>query len=39
LWGALNDAVGEASSTLVSPNADVALGGGQLPVLGTVTFE
>jgi uncharacterized phage protein gp47/JayE len=39
LWGALNDAVGEQSSTLVSPNADVALGDGQFPVLGTVTFE
>jgi uncharacterized phage protein gp47/JayE len=39
LWGALNDAVGEQSARLVSPNADVPLGTGQLPVLGTVTFE
>jgi len=39
LWGALNDAVGEQSATLVAPNADVALSDGQLPVFGTVTFE
>jgi Baseplate J-like protein len=39
LWGALNDAVGEQSATLVLPNADIPLGAGQLPVLGTVTFE
>jgi len=39
LWGALNDAVGEQSATLVAPTASVALSPGQYPVLGTVTFE
>ncbi len=39
LWGALNDAVGEQYASLVLPTADVALGSGAIPVLGTITFE
>jgi hypothetical protein len=39
LWGALNDAVGEQRATLLSPVADVGLESGQIPVLGTITFE
>lgn len=39
LWGAFNDAVGEQYASLVLPTADVALGSGAIPVLGTITFE
>jgi uncharacterized phage protein gp47/JayE len=38
VWGALNDAVAEASADLVAPIADVPLGSGQIPVLGPVSF-
>ena len=35
---AISDAAGEDSHTLISPAADVTYVGGQIPVLGTVTY-
>ncbi len=39
LWGALNDAIGEQQAVLVAPAASVVLTAGQIPVLGTITYE
>jgi len=38
LWAAVSTASGERSHTIQAPAADVVMGVGQIPVLGTVTF-